>query len=215
MKFFVLRNPDTAAGSDLTDFSTADNSRVGAAPRCPVCGKVRGLLPLLAPVRVELKTWGEEFGDCAFGPADDLLFSERFVEQFNESGLAGIDLVGEAEILKIRSLRPLRRVAPRYHCCRPRYSRAVVDGLRSGIKWERRWTCEECRLGENLKRFDRVVLESGSCRGEDILIARGLPGVIITTSRFKAFCEERKFKNLLLTPAEDFECDWIHVVRNP
>ncbi|HKQ39494.1 MAG TPA: hypothetical protein VJ063_15560, partial [Verrucomicrobiae bacterium] len=59
MRFFVLEErPEVGEVPAVTDFLYADNSPMGEAPRCPVCGEYVGMLPLLPPIRVELETWG-------------------------------------------------------------------------------------------------------------------------------------------------------------
>jgi hypothetical protein len=37
------------------------------APRCPTCGRFVGMLKWQPPYRVEMDTWGDHFGDLAFG----------------------------------------------------------------------------------------------------------------------------------------------------
>jgi hypothetical protein len=73
MKFYVRQNPKVGGGVAETDFLDVDGSNVGDAPRRPVCGAVVGMLPLLPPIRLELKAWGSRWGDAAFGPGDQLL----------------------------------------------------------------------------------------------------------------------------------------------
>jgi hypothetical protein len=47
----------------------------------------------------------------------------------------------------------------------------------------------------------------GSWQGEDVFIARGLPGTIIASERFKEFCSARAVKNVLLVDALEFPFD--------
>jgi hypothetical protein len=60
--------------------------------------------------------------------------------------------------------------------------------------------CAECRIG-SMMRLRRLVLEPGTWSGEDAFIARGLPGTIITSERFKEYCEQGAFTNCLLIEA--------------
>jgi hypothetical protein len=46
-----------------------------------------------------------------------------------------------------------------------------------------------------LRRFERIIVEEGSWSGEDVFVARGLPGVILVTSRFEEMCRINGMKN--------------------
>lgn len=186
MNFFVLQNPRAGEGSAVTDFLPVDGSRTGEAPRCSVCGKYVGMLPLLSPVLVELETWGAEFGDIAFGPAMELVTSDRFLRLYQASGLTGLIDVSPVEVAEVKSHQKLRGPVPRYHCCRATRSRAVIDDAKSGLERESPWTCQECR-NDGIKCLKRIVLETNSWSGEDVFIARGLPGRILTSENFEEF----------------------------
>ena len=104
MRLFVLeRHPEVSEVPAVTDFLYADNSSMGEAPRCPVCEKYVGMLPLLPPIRVELETWEADFGDFAFGTGDELLISEAFRNLYHASGLKGPIYLGPAEVVKVKS----------------------------------------------------------------------------------------------------------------
>jgi hypothetical protein len=78
MSFFILQaHPYVHNVAAATDFLPLEESR-GEAPRCVACRKYVGMLPLKPPIRVELETWTDQFGDLAFGPADELLVGDRF-----------------------------------------------------------------------------------------------------------------------------------------
>ena len=83
----------------------------------------------------------------------------------------------------------------------------MVDDRASGIDYESRWTCEECRIG-HMKRLRTLVLEPNTWSGEDVFIPRGLPGTIVTSERFKQFCDRHAFTNCLLIPAERYHFDF-------
>jgi len=204
MKFFVLDNPTHAETSALTDFRYTDDAREGDAPRCPLCGKFIGLIPTLPPVRVELETWDKIIGDIAFGPGDQMLFSERVVELFSRLNLSGLTEVLPAEVVKVKSHKKLNTVLPVYYCCQVARSRAVIDDIGSEIIRLRPWTCLECRTGGPFVRLKKVVLEDGSWSGEDLFVPRGLTGRILASEKFKNACEREKISNCLLIPADEF-----------
>ena len=85
MKFFVLHNPNVEAGDAITDFVAVEGSALGEAPRCLVCGKFIGMLPLAPPVRVDVEAWGSRWGDVAFGPGDQILISAKLKKLFSDS----------------------------------------------------------------------------------------------------------------------------------
>jgi hypothetical protein len=206
MSFFVLRVPKAGEAPAVTYFLPAAGSRTGDAPRCSVCGNFVGMLPLLPRIRVELETWERMFGDIVFGPGDELLLTERVVKLFRSSALIGLLEVDKAEVIKVKSRRKLSTNVPTYFCCTVARSRAALDDVKSGVVREEPWTCEECRIG-SVKRATGVYLEPESWSGEDIFIARGLPGTILTSDRFKTLCEEHSISNCELVPADRFHFD--------
>ena len=44
--------------------------------------------------------------------------------------------------------------------------------------------------------------------GEDIFIARGLPGTIVVSERFKEWCEANEVRNAVFVPAEEYAHDF-------
>lgn len=207
MRFFVLQNPKADDTSAVTDFLPVDGSPTAEAPGCPVCGKFVAMMPLRPPVRVELEMWGTQLGDIAFGPANELLVTERFWGLYQASGLIGLRDVGPAEVVSVRAYRKQKRPAPPYHCCRVTQGSAAIDDTESGVEREESETCEACRQGGILKRAKRVILEPDSWSGEDIFFARGLPGTILVSEKFQKFCEENEISNCLLVSAEEFSFD--------
>jgi Immunity protein family (Imm11) len=206
MKFYVLEHPKTAQSDTITDYFVVDVDK-GEAPRCPVCGRFIGPLSLLPPLRVELKVWGQKFGDLAFGASHTVLVSERFKNQFQRSGLIGFSEFEPVKIVELLTRMPIKEPPPKYYAVDPMRSRAAIDSQASGIDWETRPSCEECRLG-HLKRLRRLILEPGTWSGEDVFIARGLSSKIITSQRFKDFCDRHAFSNCVLTDADRYHFDF-------
>jgi hypothetical protein len=208
MQVYVLDRPKAKDSDARTDFLDDDQSKVGPAPRCPACGSAIGSLPRLPPWRAELKLWGRRFGDLAFGPGMDVLVSARFRDAFLRSGLTGFSGFAPAEIIKVVArLRNIPMPPPSYFVAVPGKSRAAVDDRASGLDYEKRWTCKECRTG-SMMRLRRLVLEPGTWSGEDVFIARGLPGTIITSERFKKFCDTLAFTNCVLIEAAHYHFDF-------
>lgn len=207
MSFFVLDSPKAVGGAAVTDFVPVDGAQYGEAPRCVSCGGYLGMMPLMPPLRVDLETWGMNFGDIAFGPAEEVLVSDRFWKQYTLSGLTGLVHVGLAEVVSVRSHRRMSERAPRYQCCRVVRSSAAIDDVKSDLEREGLSTCGDCRLGGVLKRAKRVVLESSSMAGEDIFFARGLPGTILASERFERFCRESSVSNCMLVAADSYSFD--------
>lgn len=209
MRFYVF----DPAKSDETDADTtcirADTRRVGPAPRCPVCDRPVGMLRLLPPLQVEMALGGTRFGDLVFGlSATDLVVSERFRDAFAQSGLTGLSGFTPVEITEI--ITRLGRVpmpVPNYFMAETARSRAIIDDRACGIDYSRPWTCKECKTG-GIDRLRRLVLEPGSWSGEDVFIARGLPGTIITSQRFKDFCDRKAFSNCALVDADHYRFDF-------
>lgn len=208
MKFFVLKNPHTNETTFVTDFILEEGFAVGPASRCPACDRPLSMLPLMPPIRVELEAWGKGFGDIAFGSVNELLVSERFWELYLASGLTGLSDVGQVKVLKVVARKRQRESVPNYRCCRVTRSRTAIDLSKSGLDLDPPKVCSECRLGGIIKRTQRVIIEKSSWSGEDIFYARGLPGRIIVSQKFKDFCDLNQISNCLLIPAEEFSIDY-------
>ncbi len=215
MRFFVLEHPKEGLDDALTDFIHAPGTKRGDGPRCPKCGSAIGPRSKLPPIRVELETWGRRFGDLVFGVGNEVLVCERFKDEFLRSGLIGFFGFTPVEIVKVIARRgKVPRPMPNYFYAVPGRSRAAIDDKASEIEYERPWTCEECRSNYK-RRFQRVVLEPNTWSGEDVFIARGLHGTVITSERFKEFCDYHAFSNCLLTDAERFHVDFMPWRRGP
>jgi hypothetical protein len=215
VNFYVLEHPPNGHDDALTDFLFAPDKKRDEAPRCPKCGGFIGMMQALPPIRVELETWGRRFGDLAFGVGNDFLACERFKDEFLLSGLTGLFGFAPAEIIKVVARRgKIPKLTPNYFHIVPGRSRAAIDHRKSEIEYERPWTCEECRVGY-MRRFQRIALEPNTWSGEDVFIARGLPGTIITSERFKEFCDRHAFSNCLLIEAGRYHRDSMPWRRGP
>lgn len=207
MKFLILRNPTAERDDAATNYLPADGSSTGDAPRCTVCGRFLGMLPLLPPVRAELEAWGSRWGDVVFGPGDQILISERLKRPFTEAGLVGFVHFDPVEVVKTKKHKWSAGEPPIYWLASIQRSRAAVEESASGLVREEASTCEECRVGGIIKRLGRIVLEADTWSGEDVFFARGLPGTILVSERFKRLCEANDLANCALVAAEDFSFD--------
>ena len=215
MRFYILEHPLNDQDDALTDYLSASDEKLGDASRCPKCGGATGLLRTLPPIRVELETWGKRFGDLVFGGSNDVLVCERFKDAFLRSGLTGLYEFWPAEVVKVVArCGKVPKLMPNYFHAVPGWSRAAIDHRKSEIEYERPWRCEECRVGY-MRRFQRVVLEPNTWSGEDVFIARGLPGTIITSERFKEFCDQHAFSNCRLIEAQYHCRDYMPWRRGP
>jgi hypothetical protein len=208
MSFYVLISPK-ANKQFLTDFTSLAPDNSGDAPQCPVCGRYIGMLPWLPPYRAQIEIWGDEAGDIVFGPGDELLVSEKFKHEYENNGLNGILKFIRTEVVSVKSSRKLlQKNLPFYFVATIKRSRAIIDHVLSELILDQPWTCDECRLGGIVKRISRVVIEENTWSGEDIFFARGLPGKIITSEKFRNFCINSDIKNCELIEAKNYSFDF-------
>jgi hypothetical protein len=207
MQFYVLKNPEDNKLA-LTDFIPLEPHNIGEAPLCTTCGKALGMLPWLPPYRVEIEFWGKEAGDIAFGPGNELLISEKFKLSYERHKLGGLSNFAPVLVVKVknRSKKSPKEV-PNYFCVTIARSRAIIDHKLSGLLLDEPWTCKECRLGGIIKKISKVVIEKNTWSGEDIFFARGLPGIIITTERFKKFFIDAGINNGELVESTQYKFD--------
>jgi hypothetical protein len=203
---YVMRSPLPGATHAVTVFSKADGWKKSDPLRCSRCGAAMSMLRWMPPFRAEIEFHGEHHGDIGFF-VGELLVSQRLVDAYAQAELTGLEVIGPAEIVSVTPPEMVKGM-PKYCVARVHYSKAVFDDVASEAEYERRWTCRVCRTAENILRYKRVVLEDGTWSGEDVFHAIGLPGVILTSERFKEFCERHAFKNVHLVPGSEYSVDW-------
>lgn len=194
---YLLSNPKTP-GRATTDFLSVEPENVGDAPRCPACKRPVGMLRWMPPYRVELAAWGPTFGDIAFGTGGDLLVSDRFVSLWRKEALVGLEGFEPVEVVRVRRRGKTRASPPRYLHVSVLRSHAAVDQEKSGFEWGVPPSCKVCRMGDELKGWDRIVLEAPAA--ENVFVARGLPGEILADDRFRSFCENNDIENAYFVP---------------
>jgi hypothetical protein len=208
MVFYLLNQTPTGRNAAASiDALTADGTKYGDAPRCEACGDFLGMRPWLPPYRVELETWGSEFGDLAFPTADDILVSLRFKQLWEREGLVGLSGFEPVEVVKVRRHRKFRGDPPPYFKAAVVLSRAVVDNVASAVELEEQPMCPVCQLGSGIKRWKAIIIKPETWNGEDIFQLRWVGGFYVT-NRFKEFCEANDIKNAVLIPAEEYGHDF-------
>lgn len=211
MRFYVLNPyipkalPYTIADTDAVaarDFVT------GPFPRCPKCGNSTRFRKWLPPFKAELETWGTEFGEIIIR-SSDMLIAERFRRIYESARLVGLSGFEPVEIVRIRKHRKLTENCPRYLRVNATNSVAAVDTAASECEWTDRGkaACRWCRSG-SIKRWKRIIIETGTWSGEDIFHARGLRSVVLVSARFKEVCQANSVKNAMFVPAEEYGHDF-------
>lgn len=210
MDFYVLDKPKADTPEDRLSgmrtikeesFATAD------AVRCPQCGRFLTMLEWLPPYRVELERWGREYGDFD-NLGQDMIVSERFAEAFQNNGLKGLSEFEPVEVVNvIHHLGRPEQPLPRYFKATVARSPTKVDQQASGYVWaDESRVCPTC-LFDTLKRYARIVIKQETWNGEDIFYPRGGTGPIVS-GRFKSFCEEHGFLDVVFRPADQESYDY-------
>jgi hypothetical protein len=159
-RFFVLdeytRGPASAARTDFVRWGTPNQ---GPAPSCTSCGHLVGGMTWLPPFEVELECWGTSFGDLAFGSGEGPLVSERVKRVFEDNELIGLSGFEPVRVAKVNRYKKLKGEPPLYYYVTVARGQAAIDQERSGFEWERPPVCSVCRLGNIIKRWERIILE--------------------------------------------------------
>jgi hypothetical protein len=208
MKFYVLAIPKAECGNVPTNFVSVDGSPTDDAPRCDICGKFRGMRPLLLPIHLEINTLGPRWGDVAFGSGDQIVISEKLKRLYTDNSMTGFSGFDPVMIARKNCHSTDAGSPPKYWLASIHRSRAAIDDTASGLVRDGSPVCEECRLGGIIKRTARVVLEPGSWTGEDIFIARGLPGTILVSDGFKQLFESNSLVGSEFVATESYHFDY-------
>lgn len=208
MKFYVL---EPIGGIRFgTIWAYADPLKpvfLGEAQKCPVCGQAISLLEWLPPHRIKLSSAkSEKWGDFLWGAFSEFLVSERFREAIVKNHLAGIErFYPAAEIVRVgtRKTGDLPLGLPTYYLVQIAWNGGNLDDQASGVvRKPQRVPCEFDRGA--VKSYDRIFLEPSSWGGSDIFEARGLPGVIIVSERFREIIGKYALRNAWLIPVEKY-----------
>lgn len=203
MKLFVLEPPYDISEA-TTNYTIVEPSKSGPASRCQECGEYVEMLHWLPPHRVEIELLGKDPGDFVYGGPIDVLVSERLRDLYQSAHLSGFEGFDPVQVVKIKRQRKLiGGQIPNYYHVRVGRSSAKVNDKASGIRREEGKSCSECG-GGGILSANRIVLEEGTWSGEDAFYARGLPGIILVTSRFAEVCSTYRLKGAVLTPALEY-----------
>ena len=216
MNFYVARPQGQRFG---TRWAYAGDARPlifddSQGERCPVCGQHWGQRWWLPPHRITLSSAKpEKWGDFLWGTSFPFMVSGRFKALYESEGLSGITLFHPpAEIVRVgtRKTGDFPFAPPVYHLVVIRWDGANLDDEVSRVVRKR----IECSYHRGaVEAFERVVLEPGSWRGADIFEARGLPGRIIVSQRFKEVVDKHQLKNIELIPIEEHSYDVQRVIE--
>lgn len=208
MNFYALGDLNRPKGPADTEWLPVEGAATDDAPRCPICGSFIGPRPLLPIVDIELKAWGHEWGDLAFGVGDELLMSERAMEIMLAAGIKGLE--GFLPTRTVRATAKIRGIAapPQYVAARLNRGCATVDERRSGMVRKGPTTCYYCRTGGVIQKYDGIFIEDTSWKGCDIFYPWGMPGTILVSERFRALCQNASISNSDVIPAENCKFDF-------
>jgi len=210
-QFYVLEEPRPESPEDALGGTSAvkeEGFQVGHAPECSKCGRCIGMLTWLPPFRIELESWGKEFGDIVKAGATDLLVSHRFKHHYESHELTGLIGFEPVEIVRVKRHRKSNAELPEYFKASVVRSQTSIDQEASGFEWQDdRPVCPEClwkRAGGTLRGYKSIIIKSGTWAGEDTFCPRGSPANVIVSRRFRDVCVENQLKNVVFLPAERY-----------
>jgi len=210
MNFYVLKSPscDDKHKYAILDYDLVEPINRGDVKYCPKCGDPISLMAWLPPYRVVLEPWSNQYGDIGFA-GTELLLSENFMERFRQAGLRGLEVLGKAEIVKVKrrgGARP-KGDPPSYFVAVPTRSLTKIDLNASGAETETPVTCDTCLSYGLLYRYARIVVDEATWSGDDIFYAMGISGTIITSQRFATWYHENQINTGVLIRAEEDKWD--------
>jgi hypothetical protein len=209
--FYVLKQPRPESPEDKSGGTIAIQEKgfkVGEPLKCPKCGRFIGMLAWLPPFRVELETWGTEFGDVIEAGGNDLLVSHRFKSLYEERELTGLKGFEPVEVVRVKRHGKSITDLPEYFKASAVRSQTSIDQDASVFEWQdAQPLCPEClfpKASGTLRGHDGLIVKAGSWTGEDIFYPRGSPIYFITSSRLREICIKNRMKNVIFLPAETY-----------
>jgi hypothetical protein len=196
--FYVLVS--RLEGEAVTEFLFGKNTQFGEAPICSQCGRFLGGRDWLPPYEVDIECFGKRVGDLAFG-SDLFLVSPRFKDVYVDAKLKGLSGFHPVQILSFKNGEKMVGEKPDYLKVDVFRGDIAIDPIASGDEWEGKDTCPCCLLGNRLKRRRRIVIDERTWSGEDVFFARGAPGQLIVSNRFKKVCEANGVTNAVMIPS--------------
>jgi len=210
-QFYALEQPRPGSPEDTIGGTRAiqeEGFNVGDAPKCPKCGRFIGMLTWFPPFRVELETWGREYGDLIEAGGNDVLVSHRFKHHYETHELKGLMGFEPVEIVRVKRHRKSNADLPEYFKASVVRSQTSIDQEASGFEWQDdQPVCPEClwkQASGTLRGYNSIIIKSGSWAGEDIFCPRGSPVNVIVSSRFRDVCLENQLRNVVFLPADRY-----------
>jgi hypothetical protein len=205
MKSFFVLDGNIVGSPYETRFDKMEPVRRGQAQRCLVCDSPVSGLPWLPPFRAELKAYGKELGDIAFGPSDELLVSDRFRTAWEAANLRGLEF-SPLERIRIRPARLGKKPRTYFHAV-PRFFGTHVDIEHSTIERDDPISCSQCHYAGLTRSIRGMQIDEASWTGEDLFYAWGFCGTVIVTDRVRQLRDDHGLTNINLTPVEEFFWD--------
>lgn len=185
----------------------------GNCQYCPVCGDPVSGMKWLPPYQIKLSnSRPDKWGDTVWGAGFELIVSERFKNIYEREGLTGIAEFSPAvEVVQIgtKKIRDTNIPSPIYHSIHIPWGGADMDDQASGLthRHPEEITCNYCRTGVSIRRFDQLIINEGTWNGTDIFIVRNSPGTFVVSDKFKYISEKNNITNIWLIPSEKYACD--------
>lgn len=197
----VLFDDKNYAYGETVDLET------GESEKCPVCGLAVGKREWLPPRKVKLSK--SSFGDFVFGVFDVFLASERFKNEYLNSGLTGIKEFQPVEIVKVITRKKVHIAPPNYYNVLIVRGKAKIDDIKSEFVRDGEIKCDFCKGGGIIKSYKGIHFEPDTWSGEDIFFPIGLSGTVVVSQRFVDFVNSNNFTNINFTPAEQYITPWV------
>jgi hypothetical protein len=204
MDFYVLLGGRAGSRND-TEMLEADPVHLGDAPTCEVCRRFIGSRPWLPPYRVGLTLRGAEWGDFAFrvGDETEFLLSERAAGVIRAEDVQGLS---EAAVVEGAHAVGSHVPPPAYFQVAVARIGVAIDEESSRVIRSRPPSCSRC-LSDDIAAIHGFRLEADTWTGEDVFIARGLPGGVIASRRFRQIIARYGLTNVRFTRTESYE--WV------
>lgn len=207
MSFYVLLRGSAGSRNDA-EMLELDPVHFGDAPTCELCGRFIGARPWLPPYRVELTLHGSEWGDFAFrvGDETEFLVSERAAGVIRAEGVQGLS---EPAVVEVAHTAGSPVAPPAYFQVAVARIGVAIDEKSSKVIRFRPPSCDRCR-SDDIAAIHGFRLDANTWTGEDVFMARSLPGVVVASERFRQIIERRGLTNVRFTRTEAYEWDPTH-----
>ncbi len=202
--FCVLTQPRAGTSESEADYFEDDHAQAAAAPCCPVCGAILGMLPSTPPHVGLIELHGTQYPDILPGPGDELVVSEKFRELWLRNSFRGIESF--EPILLRRVIRRISRAPtytpPCYFIATMQRVFGTLDLRESGFEWKRPPTCSYCQKGSVL-RHKRIAVRSDVQVCRDCWIPSESP-VHMCSANLRDACIAATINNVIFVPSLEY-----------